>query len=115
MNDEYEYECNNEECRYQTDDIFDYIDHMGIDIRWVMRISPSYTMEFYAFLKELNRVLMCNDAEEGYFMVQAVTYMLFNASTNPDFEEKMNENYIKANTTDIILGLEKMLKGDKNE
>lgn len=103
------YDCGNDKCGFESNDIFDYLRHTGTEYKWGVRISPDTTFDMFAFIETLNHHINIGDLEEAYELIQSFSLMMVNVSEG-EFEEFLKESYLLEGTDEVIRELERMLK-----
>jgi DNA polymerase elongation subunit (family B) len=98
------------ECGYETDDVFDMFDHTGIDMQWQLKVSKDFSFNLYSFFEELSRLSRQGNSEEVYDAIQAISYMLYKAAENEDFDSQLKDVFVRKESEELIENLERMLK-----
>lgn len=93
---------------FRTGNIFDYMEHYGVEYDWMVRLNPRYTFNLFTFLNEINSLILKADFEEAYTLVQSVSLMMVNAS-GEDFDEFVEEAEVIAGTQEMFDQLERFL------
>lgn len=100
--------------KFRTDDIFEYMDHFGVEYDWMVKLNPRYNFNLFTFLKELTALLLIKDLDEAYLLAQSVSLMLVNAS-GEDFEEFVEEAEVISGTKEMFDQLERFLDDNRAE
>ena len=95
-------------------DIFDYMEHFGVEYDWMVKLNPRYNFNLFTFLQELTALLLENEVDEAYVLVQSVVLMLVNAS-GEDFDEFVEEAEVITGTKDMFEQLERFLNDNRAE
>ena len=107
-NDDGVFECQGD-CEFQSTDVFDLIEHTNTRFAWSVKVSPNYSLNLYDFFSNLNSILNAGDLEQAYDLVQDMSVVLANAGVG-EFEEFMNECYVRKNIDSGINQIERMLQ-----
>ena len=106
------YSCGNDKCKFESNDIFDYLRHTNTEYKWNIRISNSTTFDMFAFIETLDYHANRGDLDDVYDLIQSFSLMMVNASEG-EFDEFLKESYLLDGTDEVIRELEKMLKDEK--
>lgn len=98
------------ECGFETDNIFEMLEHCEMDIMWSLKISPSFSFNLFTFLKEMSRLARNGHTEDVDDAIQSFTYLLFKASEDVNIEDKLRDVFVKKESEELIANLERMLK-----
>lgn len=108
------FRCETGNCEYKTPDIYNFFDHCKINMRFPLDISPTKFFDLYRFMYALNESIRDRNNEEAYELVQSFGLMLANVYDN-DFDEFVEEARVQEDTYEVIKGLERMLKDERNK
>lgn len=101
--------CEQSDCNYITCDIFDFLDHCGVEYGWGVRLNKRYSFDLFEFLSILNDMADAGDVEGIYDHVQNATLMMVNASGD-DLDEFIQEAVVQSEMSSIMEGIEGLLK-----
>lgn len=107
------YSC---ECNDEFKDIFDFLEHNGVEYEWGVRLTRSLTFDMFTFLSTLNEAMLENKYQDVYEHIQSAALVLMNAGEG-QIEEFMEEVAVHSEMDDIYKGIEKMLteEGKKSD
>jgi hypothetical protein len=97
---------------FKTGNIFEYMNHFGVEYDWMVKLNPRYNFNMFTFLNELNDLVLLGDMEEAYILIQSVSLMLVNAS-GEDFEEFVEEAEVISGTKEMFDQLERFLDDNR--
>jgi hypothetical protein len=97
---------------FKTGNIFEYMNHFGVEYDWMVKLNPRYNFNMFTFLNELNDLVLLGDMEEACILIQSVSLMLVNAS-GEDFEEFVEEAEVISGTKEMFDQLERFLDENK--
>ena len=101
--------CEQEDCDFKTTDVFDLLDHCGIEFSWGVKVSKGYTFDLFGFLQSLSASIDAGYLEDAYDIVQSAALLMCNASEN-QLDELIDEVMIRSESEELIVNLERMLK-----
>ena len=107
------FECE-DKCSFATSDIFEFMDHCGIEFAWQVRLNKRFSFDLYTFLNLLNDTVNKGDLDELWDIVQDATLMMVNASEG-DLEEFVEETVVASEMNNMMSDLERLLKKDDDE
>jgi hypothetical protein len=93
---------------FETDDLFAYMDHFGVEYDWMIKLSPRYNFNLFQFLSEATELILDEKYDELWEVVQSATLLFVNAS-GEDFEEFIEEAEVITGTESMIEQLERFL------
>jgi hypothetical protein len=93
---------------FKTDNLFEYMDHFGVEYDWMVKLNSRYNFNLYTFLQELTNFIEKEDWSEVWGLTQSVTLMLVNAS-GEDFDEFVEEAEVITGTQSMFDQLERFL------
>jgi hypothetical protein len=102
-----------DKCDFTTCDIFEFLDHCGVEFSWGVKLSKRYSFDLFTFLEQLNNLIDEGDGDAIYDHVQNATLMMVNASDDT-LEPFIEEMVVAAEMDDVFEGVEKLLK-ENNE
>ena len=100
-----------EEENFKTTDVFEFLDHAGVDFRWGVRLSTKTSLDLFAMLSSLNRAISSGNIDEAYDIVQSATLLMVNASSD-ETDDFIEEAVVRATSNDMIRSMEEMLKNE---
>ena len=101
--------CESKDCEFKTCDIYEFLDHCGIEYVWGVKLSRKYTLDLFMFLQVLNQLIDAGDLDTAYDHVQSISLLLVNSS-GEDLDNFIEESIVQSEMDDVMFGLEKMLK-----
>lgn len=104
-----EFSCDNKECDFKTADVFEHLDHCGVEFGWHIFLNKRYSFDMFAFLQSLNEMVNVGDLDAVYDHVQNATLLLVNSSDG-ELEEFIEESIVAEEASDGIKNIERMLK-----
>lgn len=113
-NEKGNYDCGNSRCKFESNDIFDYLRHMDIEYKWGIRLGNEGLFNLFSFIETLNHNINIGNLEEAYELIQSFSLMMVNASEG-EFNEFLQESFLLEGTDDVVRGLENMLRKEKND
>ena len=109
QNNKGQFVCEGE--NFKTTDVFEYLDHAGVEFRWGIKLSKNTSLDMFTFLTLLNDALLTGELEEAYDMVQSTALLLVNASSQ-EADDYIEEMVVRATSKDMIRSMEEMLKNE---
>jgi hypothetical protein len=97
------------ECGFETDDIFEMFEHTGIDMQWSLKVSKDFSFNLYTFFQEMSRLARHGSTEDIYDAIQAISYMLYKAAGDDDFDSQLKDVFVRKESEELIANLERML------
>lgn len=101
-----------DDCDFTTCNVFDFLEHCGVEFGWSVKLSKRYSFDLFEFLHILNELTDKGDLDGIYDHVQSATTLMINASDD-DLEDYIEEIVVAAEMKDIITGVERLLKTDE--
>lgn len=98
-----------DDCSFKTCDIFEFLDHCGVEFGWAVKLNKRYSFDLFTFLQLLNNMIEVGDLDALYDHVQSATLMMVNASEG-DLEAFMEESIVETEMGEIMSGIEGLLK-----
>jgi hypothetical protein len=102
--------CDQLKCTYDTDNLFELLEHQGVEYTWGIRLSSKHSFDFFQFLKAIDESL--TDAEEIYTIVQSALMLFINASRD-EIDDFVMESAILTESEGLIENIEKMLENEE--
>ena len=96
---------------FKTSNLFEYMEHQGIEFDWMVRLSPGYSLNLFTFLNELCFFMEDDNYEEVWNHLQSVVLLMINACSE-DFEQFVQEAEVVTGTKDMFDQLDKFLKNE---
>lgn len=96
---------------FKTTDVFEYLDHAGVEFRWGIKLSKQTSLDMFSFLTLLNDALLTGELEEAYDMVQSAALLLVNASSK-EADDFIEEMVVRSTSNDMIRSMEEMLRNE---
>ena len=96
-------------CDFTTCDVFEFLDHCGVEFGWSVHLNERYSFDLFTFLQILNDLTNKGDLDGIYDHVQSATTLMVNASDD-DLEDYIEEAVVASEMKDIINGVERLLK-----
>lgn len=103
------FNCESKDCKFTTCDIYDFLDHCGVEYVWGVKLSRKYSLDLFMFLQILNDYLNEGDLDSAYDHVQSISLLLVNSSGD-DLDNFIEESIVQSGMDDMMSGLEMMLK-----
>jgi hypothetical protein len=98
-----------DDCDFTTCDVFEFLDHCGVEFGWSVHLNERYSFDLFTFLQILNNLVNKGDLDGIYDHVQSATTLMVNASDD-DLEDYIEEAVVASEMADIINGVERLLK-----
>jgi hypothetical protein len=98
-----------DDCDFTTCNVFEFLDHCGVEFGWEVKLSKRYSFDLFHFLQILNQLVDDGDLDGIFDHVQSATTLMINASDD-DLEEYIEEAVVASELKDIINGAERLLK-----
>lgn len=106
------FSCDNEECSFETADVFEFLEHCGVEFGWHIFLNAKYSFDFFAFLEHLSHMVNSGDLDAIYDHVQMATLLMVNASDG-ELEEFIQDSIVAEEVKDGLSDIEKFLKENK--
>jgi hypothetical protein len=100
-----------DDCDFTTCDVFEFLDHCGVEFGWSVNLNERYSFDLFTFLQILNELTNKGDLDGIYDHVQSATTLMVNASDD-DLEDYIEEAVVASEMKDIINGVERLLKNN---
>jgi hypothetical protein len=98
-----------DDCDFTTCNVFEFLDHCGVEFGWEVKLSKRYSFDLFTFLQILNDLVDKGDLDAIFDHVQSATTLMVNASDD-DLEDYIEEAVVASEMKDIITGAERLLK-----
>ena len=98
-----------DDCDFTTCNVFEFLDHCGVEFGWDVRLNERYSFDLFTFLQILNVLVDKGDLDAIFDHVQSATTLMINASDD-DLEDYIEEAVVASEMKDIINGAERLLK-----
>jgi hypothetical protein len=96
---------------FRTSDIFEFMEHHGIEYSWNVMLSKKYSFNLFSFLSTINFYLDEGLLEEAYDHVQSTTLLFLNSTAGQEeFESFLEEAEVIANMDNVMNQVEEILK-----
>jgi hypothetical protein len=103
------FNCEDDNCGYTTCNVFEFLDHCGVEFGWEVKLNKRYSFDLFTFLQILSQLTDDGDLDGIFDHVQSATTLMVNASDN-DLEDYIEEAVVASELKDIINGAERLLK-----
>jgi hypothetical protein len=111
-NDKGFFRCENEGCGFDSNDIFDFLDHSGVEFTWGVKITPKYSFDLFEFLQYLSDTVNHGDIEDAYLIIQETALAFVNASSN-ELEAHIEESIVADEASAGIKHIERLLRDNQ--
>ena len=101
--------CETTACEYKTTDLFEFLDHCGVEFTWDVKVTPKHSFDLFHFLELLSDSLDHGEVEESYQLVQDVSFLFVNASSD-ELDDFIEESIVSVEAVDGIKNIERMLR-----
>lgn len=103
------FECSESNCDFITCDLFEFMEHCGVEYEWGVRLNKRYTFDLFMFLSILNEITNKGDLDAIYDHIQSATLLMINASGD-ELSDFIEETVVQSEMTDVLDGIERLLK-----
>jgi len=103
------FNCAESECEFTTCNVFEYLEHCGVEYNWSVRLDKRFTFNMFDFLAILSELVDNADLESVSNHVQSAALMMVNASGD-DFSSFVEEAVVQTEMEGILKDVEGMLK-----
>lgn len=103
------FNCSEPKCDFATCDLFEFMDHCGVEYTWNVRLNKRYSFDLFQFLDVLNNLVNVGDLDAMYDHVQSATLLLINASGD-ELSEFIEEMIVQEEMEYVMDGIERILK-----
>lgn len=97
------------DCEYETTDIFDFLDHCGVEFTWDVKVTPKYSFDLFRFFETISDAVNHGDLEEAYQMIQDTAFLFVNASSD-ELDDFIEETIVLDEADMGIKNIERMLR-----
>ena len=104
--------CDNEKCKYKTSNLFEFLEHCGVEFGWQIFLNKKYSFDFFTFLQQLSMMVDNADLDAIYDHVQMATLLMVNASDG-ELEEFIQDTIVREEVESGMSDIEKYLKENK--
>jgi hypothetical protein len=101
-----------DDCDFTTCNVFEFLDHCGVEFGWEVKLNKRYSFDLFTFLKILNELVDQGDLDGIFDHVQSATTLMVNASDD-ELEDYIEEAVVASEMKDIINGAERLLKDNE--
>lgn len=101
--------CETADCDYQTTDLFDFLDHVGVEFTWDVKVTPKHSFDLFKFLQVISDAVNHGDLEDAYQIVQDTAYLFVNASSD-ELDDFIEESIVADEADMGIRNIERMLR-----
>jgi len=101
--------CETKDCDFSTADLFDFLDHVGVEFTWDVRVTPKHSFDLFKFLQVLSDIIDHGEIEEAYQVIQDTGFLFVNASSD-ELEDYIEESIVAEEASDGIRNIERMLR-----
>ena len=103
------FECSESNCDFITCDLFEFMEHFGVEYEWGVRLNKRYSFDLFTFLSILNDITNQGDLDAIYDHVQSATLLMINASGD-ELSDFIEESVVQSEMTEVMDGIERLLK-----
>ena len=103
------FKCSETKCEFTTCDLYEFMEHCGIEYEWGVRLNKRYTFDLFHFLSILNDLTNIGDLDAMYDHIQSATLLLINASGD-ELEDFIEESVVQSEMSEVMDGIERLLK-----
>lgn len=101
--------CETADCDFDTTDLFDFLEHVGIEYTWDVKVTKKHSFDLFQFLQFLSDTINHGDLEEAYQIVQDAAFLFVNASSN-QLDNFIEESIVSEEASEGIRNIERMLR-----
>jgi len=103
------FECSESNCDFVTCDLYEFMEHCGVEYEWGVRLNKRYTFDLFQFLEILNELTNMGDLDAMYDHIQSATLLMINASGD-ELEDFIEESVVQSEMSEVMDGIERLLK-----
>ena len=103
------FECSESNCEFATCDLYEFMEHCGVEYEWGVRLNKRYTFDLFKFLDILNDLTNVGDLDAMYDHIQSATLLMINASGD-ELEDFIEESVVQSEMSEVMDGIERLLK-----
>lgn len=104
-----QFDCSEDKCDFSTCDLYEFMEHCGVEYEWGVKLNKRYTFDLFMFLNRLNELTNIGDLDGIYDHVQSATLLLINASGD-ELEDFVEESIVQSDMEEVLDGIERLLK-----
>jgi hypothetical protein len=101
--------CETKDCTFTTPDLFDLLDHVGVEFTWDVKVTPKHSFDLFAFLCAMSDVINEGSLDEAYDMLQSAACLFVNVSSD-ELEGYIEESIVAEEAHEGIKNIERMLR-----
>ena len=102
-------QCETADCDYQATDLFDFLDHVGVEFTWDVRVTPKHSFDLFQFLQVISDAVNHGDLEDAYQIIQDTAFLFVNASSD-ELDDFIEESIVADEADMGIKNIERMLR-----
>lgn len=103
------YSCETKDCDFETVDLFELLDHVGVEFTWDVKVTPKYCFDLFKFLQVLSDMVDHGELDEAYDVIQSTACLFVNASSD-ELDDYIEETVVADEANEGIKNLERMLR-----
>lgn len=103
------FNCSEAKCDFSTSDLFEFMEHCGVEYAWKVRLNKRYSLDLFEFFDILNSLTDVGDLDGIYDHVQSATLLLINASGD-ELEDFIEESVVQSEMSQVMDGIERLLR-----
>ena len=103
------FECSESKCDFVTCDLFEFMEHCGVEYEWGVRLNKRYSFDLFQFLDILNNLTNTGDLDGMYDHIQSAVLLLINASGD-ELEDFIEESVVQSEMSEVMDGIERLLR-----
>ena len=107
-------ECETKDCDFKSADIFEFLDHVGVEFTWDVRVTPKHSFDLFKFLQVISDMVNHDELDEVYQVIQDTAYLFVNASSD-ELDDFIEESIVAEEAHDGIKNIERMLRENGQE
>ncbi len=104
-----QFDCSEDKCDFSTCDLYEFMEHCGVEYEWGVRLNKRYTFDLFQFLEILNDLTNMGDLDAMYDHIQSATLLMINASGD-ELEDFIEESVVQSEMSEVMDGIERLLK-----
>ena len=101
--------CETTDCNFKSADLFEFLDHVGVEFTWDVRVTPKHSFDLFKFLQVLSDMVNNNEVDAAYQIIQDTGYLFVNASSD-ELDDFIEESIVVEEASDGIKNIERMLR-----
>lgn len=103
------FSCSESTCDFSTCDLFEFLEHCGVEYEWGVRLNKRYSFDLFMFLSVLNDITNRGDLDAMYDHIQSAVLLMINASGD-ELSDFVEETVVQSEMSDVMDGIERLLK-----